>query len=317
MLASDARSGRRRRTSWSRSANEHGGSDNITVVVVDVLVGEDDHPDALGDHAPRGPVRAARSSSPTGPGAGRRPALGSPADRTPWPRAPSWASPESTGTLSGDGPRSWRVLPGQHPGGAGGPGDRALGWLTPAPSRRPRLRPTRAAGSAAAAWGSQRRITLRVVLFILLVAAIPVGAFFAIRWYAYDNWFLSVQDNEIVIQQGHPGGVLWFHPRVVDRTGVTTSQCLPAGWPRSAPACRSPRWRPPRLRRQPRTTSTPSVAEGGRRRHQSSAAPGVTTHHHGVPRHRGDAASSVPPATAATTTTTRIDGDRHRPRPPP
>jgi hypothetical protein len=29
-----------------------------------------------------------------------------------------------------------------------------------------------------------------------------------------------------VIQQGHPGGVLWFHPKVVDRTGTTTSQLL-------------------------------------------------------------------------------------------
>ena len=75
--------------------------------------------------------------------------------------------------------------------------------------------------------GIQRRITFRVILFILLVAGVFVGAYFAIRWYAYDNWYLAVQNNEIVVKQGQPGGVLWFHPRIVDRTRTTTSQLLP------------------------------------------------------------------------------------------
>ena len=34
--------------------------------------------------------------------------------------------------------------------------------------------------------GIPRRITFRVILFILLVAGVPVGAYFAIRWYAYE-----------------------------------------------------------------------------------------------------------------------------------
>ena len=75
--------------------------------------------------------------------------------------------------------------------------------------------------------GIQRRVTLRVVLFILLIAAVPTGAYFAIRWYAYDNWYVAVQNQQIVVKRGHPGGVLWFHPRVVKETGVTTSQLLP------------------------------------------------------------------------------------------
>jgi uncharacterized protein (DUF2236 family) len=33
------------------------------------------------------------------------------------------------------------------------------------------------------------------------------------------------------VKQGQPGGVLWFHPRVVDHTGVTTSQILPSAVP--------------------------------------------------------------------------------------
>jgi hypothetical protein len=76
--------------------------------------------------------------------------------------------------------------------------------------------------------GIQRRITVRVVLFALLVAAVPTGAYFAIRWYAYDNWFLSIKKHEVVVQQGHAGGVLWFQPKIVDRTGTLTSQLLAA-----------------------------------------------------------------------------------------
>jgi len=77
--------------------------------------------------------------------------------------------------------------------------------------------------------GVQRRITLRVILFVLLVAAIPTAAFFAIRWYAYDNWYLSVQHDHVVIVRGHPGGVLWFDPRVVDHTGIPTSDLPSSG----------------------------------------------------------------------------------------
>ena len=75
--------------------------------------------------------------------------------------------------------------------------------------------------------GIPRRITLRVILFVLLLAGIVVAAFFAIRWYAYDNWYPAVQGNNIVIEQGRSGGVLWFKPKVVDHTGVTTSEVLP------------------------------------------------------------------------------------------
>jgi hypothetical protein len=77
--------------------------------------------------------------------------------------------------------------------------------------------------------GVPRRITIRVLLFIVMVAAIPVAAFFAIRWYAYDNWYLALSGKQIVIKQGHPDGVLWFKPRVAEKTGVTTSQVLPPG----------------------------------------------------------------------------------------
>ena len=30
-----------------------------------------------------------------------------------------------------------------------------------------------------------------------------------------------MQGNQVVVKQGQQGGVLWFHPKVVDRTGYT------------------------------------------------------------------------------------------------
>ena len=63
--------------------------------------------------------------------------------------------------------------------------------------------------------------------FVLLVAAVPVAAYFVLRWYAYDNWIVTVQGQQIVVKQGQPGGVLWFHPKVVDRTTHTLNEVLP------------------------------------------------------------------------------------------
>jgi hypothetical protein len=94
----------------------------------------------------------------------------------------------------------------------------------PAPAPIPR---NESRGARRRRLGIPRRITVRVVLFTLLVLAIPVGAFFAVRWYAYDNWFPSVHGSAIVIEQGRSGGVLWFNPKVVNNTGVSTSEVLP------------------------------------------------------------------------------------------
>jgi hypothetical protein len=55
-----------------------------------------------------------------------------------------------------------------------------------------------------------------------------VAAYYVLRWYAYDNWIVTAQGEQIVVQQGQPGGVLWFHPKVVDNTGLTTGQITPS-----------------------------------------------------------------------------------------
>jgi protein phosphatase len=68
---------------------------------------------------------------------------------------------------------------------------------------------------------------LRVLGFVVLLALVVAAAYMVVRWYATDNWYVTVHDSELVIYQGRPGGLLWFHPKVVDRTGVSTSDVLP------------------------------------------------------------------------------------------
>jgi len=204
-------------------ANEHGGSDNITVVVVDVLVGEDSYSGGS-VIAPVGARAGAPLIITHGSAAGS--GGGTPVTDVLAKGAQLGFTGQVT-ALSGVGPRS---------------GEFFLDSTQAVPVARSTVRsvvsspPTIAAtpvhesrGERRRRLGVPRRITPRVILFVVLVAAIPTAAYFAIRWYAYDNWYLSVQRNEIVIKQGHPGGILWFDPRIVDHTHIKTSQLLASG----------------------------------------------------------------------------------------
>ena len=190
-------------------ANEHGGSDNITVVVVDVLVGEDTPADAsvitplgLVPDPPCWSGRPCRRSR-------NRPRTSRP--RTPSPRGPSWASAARPGLCAVTACALAEFFP---DGTQAVPVARATDRSVPSTaSSVPAAPPDETRRQRRRRLGIQRRITFRVVLFILLVAGVFAGAYFAIRWYAYDNWYLAVQNNEIVVKQGQPGGVLWFHPR--------------------------------------------------------------------------------------------------------
>jgi len=154
-----------------RAARSHGGSDNITTVVVDVVVGED------GDASVPAVAAVAadfRTASPE--------AEGAEGDQGEWAQA-------STPDL-------------------------------PAPSRRERRRAKRRERRAAR---GRRLITFRTLLFVILFGAVLAGAFYAVRWYDTNSYFVRVSNNELVIYQGRVGGFLWYHPQQVERTGVTTA----------------------------------------------------------------------------------------------
>jgi PPM family protein phosphatase len=231
-------------------ANEHGGADNITVVIVDVQVGESSvsaskvTPLALG--APAAAVSATTSAAPpaTQPASGNGGSNGLPgaAPNVSQVRAPFTGTAIRSGlraddtlapgaqlsfgdepmTLADSGPRSDEFLLGA---AASVPVARSTARVPPPPVQRVPEKEGR--GARRRRMGVPRRITPRVVGFILLVAAVPVAAYLVLRWYAYDNWVVTVQGNQVVVKQGQQGGVLWFHPKVVDRSGYTMSQISP------------------------------------------------------------------------------------------
>ncbi len=234
-------------------ANEHGGADNITVVVIDVQVGSSGDetaarvtPLGLGLGAAAATMPAADavaeqpvppedvSGSPSGPEPAGSAGLDAPTiaveavhdDETLAPGA-RLSFVDQPVTLAEVGPRSDEFLLGAPT--ASVPVARSTTRVPPPPPvGTDRVPEKESRGARRRRMGIPRRITPRVIGFVLLVAAVPVAAYFVLRWYAYDNWIVTLQGDQIVVKQGQPGGVLWFHPKIVDQTGVTTSQILPA-----------------------------------------------------------------------------------------
>lgn len=163
-----------------RLANEGGGRDNITVVVVDVT---DD-----------GGV--ARDAS--------RALAGHPSGLV---AAPAGVAPAATdGDLAGFS----TALAEQ---GADELDDAAVD-ADPGPGRSRRAR-----WAARRAERLQRtRITWRVLAFLVLLVAVVGGALATIQWYGTSAYFVGFDGDDVVIYQGRPGGILWIDPEVVERT---------------------------------------------------------------------------------------------------
>ncbi|HEY6472034.1 MAG TPA: Stp1/IreP family PP2C-type Ser/Thr phosphatase [Acidimicrobiales bacterium] len=248
------------------SANDHGGADNITVVIVDVQVGEDGA-DTASKFTPIGASTAAITVASAGaaaaasagltnggpPATAARPDEGGAAPEAPAPdsvsdatqrvpvhrtgEVPAYSDSDTLApgarlgfgrdtTTLGEEPRSDEFLLGA---GASVPLSRTSTRvpMTPQPDTSPKRKESESRRDRRHRLGIPRRLTFRVLGFILLVAAVPIAAYFVIRWYAYDNWIVTLHGNDVVIEQGQPGGVLWFHPKVVARPHVTKNDLSP------------------------------------------------------------------------------------------
>ena len=211
-------------------ANAHGGSDNVTVVVVDVLVGEEgDRPspsvgrpgcrcraaDRAADAEP-----AAASTTPPVAAAPPVPARGPPTER----RRP----PCRRLQLAGDAERGW-------PGTCSSPRRRRSASRRsrppstgPAAEREVARPPRETRRERRRRLGIPRRITVRVILFFLLMLAVPAGG---------DRGGPLVLDGQLVRDRSTTatspstraaqGGFLGFEPKLLDLTGVTTTEVLP------------------------------------------------------------------------------------------
>ena len=144
-------------------ANDHGGRDNITVLIVDVV---DD-----------GDLAAAASAA------------------VPDADTFSHDAGPDTATLLAVPDDQAHLQSSNEPTGPDGPtGDATV--------RRPRA------------------ITWRSVLFVVVVLALVGGGLWLANDYATNTYYVAVEDGEVSIFKGRPGGVLWVEPTLEETTGI-------------------------------------------------------------------------------------------------
>ncbi len=208
-------------------ANANGGSDNVTVVVVDILVGEEE--------PPRSSSVARVSLDEAGATRLEEPGPNPPVDR------PAPAGPRTQPPVDEDATTITTVHRGLLPAVASPAADAgeelfvaaapvAIQTISPPEYREPereRLTPVRETRrERRLRLGVPRRITVRVILFFLLILAVPAGAVAVVRWYAMDNWYVAIDHGNLAVYQGRPGGFLGIQPKLLDRTDVTTKEVL-------------------------------------------------------------------------------------------
>jgi serine/threonine protein phosphatase PrpC len=186
-----------------RQARAHGGNDNITVVVVDIV---DDGGRAEVASAELGREKAERT--PAGSSDGARSAKPSSSSRG-WPDEGNGGG----GSGSGGGP------------GGGGSGSGGGGWPATATAVR-----TRTVTSPPAKPDKERPrlVTWRVLLFVSAFLAVLGVVAASITWYGRSAYFVGVSDGQVAIFKGRPGGFLWFEPTLVERKPLTLADVLPA-----------------------------------------------------------------------------------------
>jgi serine/threonine protein phosphatase PrpC len=77
----------------------------------------------------------------------------------------------------------------------------------------------------------ERLLTPRVVLFSLALVGILGGAVGVVGWFVEASYFVGLEKGHVVIYHGRPGGLLWFKPSVVEESRLTTAQLIPPELP--------------------------------------------------------------------------------------
>lgn len=138
----------------------------------------------------------------------------------------------SESARSADEPLPTLELPVQTPGG-----DRPSGFLgpvgpvgaaPPAPQERssvPQQAPT-TKGPVQPVFGRRSRFsppkfTGHAVAGVLVLGALAAAAWFGVNWARTSSHFVGFdEEGEVVIFEGHPDGILWIEPTIVQRTGI-------------------------------------------------------------------------------------------------
>lgn len=72
-----------------------------------------------------------------------------------------------------------------------------------------------------------RRVTWRVVAFVVLLAGVAGVVVGAVWWDARNTYHVSFVGDDVAILQGKPGGVLWFDPVVDQVSPITRDEVFP------------------------------------------------------------------------------------------
>jgi protein phosphatase len=184
------------------AANDNGGADNITAVVVDVVeAGGDSDVPALVDAAP---ARNVAGDPPAAPAA--------PNDDTA-PMARHDSTVVIAAPLAHDKARGLRLPP-----------EPSTGIVTEHEDIvRAELRADRRAQRRArtrTAW----RIT-RWVLPVVLIVGLAIGA---VAWYARNRYYVGLEHARVTVFRGVPGGLLVWDPTIESRTRLTASELTSA-----------------------------------------------------------------------------------------
>ena len=191
-------------------ANQAGGNDNITVVVLDVMVGETASTEGEGTHgagaalwAPDANVTSAAPAASAAPG----------------------TSGASGATMVVSAPETSPAPPTQDspaaPVSANGVGAAVVSRSAPDTDleRRPAPRHEQHPGARI-----PRRITFRVLLFLVVLGGLAYAGYATVRWYVNSSYFVGLNHGQVVIYQGRPGGFVGIKPKIVNRTQMTAGQ---------------------------------------------------------------------------------------------
>ncbi|MGH9304521.1 MAG: protein phosphatase 2C domain-containing protein [Acidimicrobiales bacterium] len=212
----------------------HGGTDNVTVVVVDV-VAEGGYLDAPVELVPAKPVLSDRDMEEAdditqvvpvalAPPAGAQPEVPSAGGSLEPPEAPLPGSPDrrAAGARRRHG-RSMAVVA-KAPVNGGGGGGGELPGATGEHHRAVVLVPERGFRKTT----RDRVLTARTALFVLLLAAVLGGTAGVVVWFNQSSYYVGLAGEHVAIYQGRPGGMLWFKPQLIETVTLRRADLLPA-----------------------------------------------------------------------------------------
>ena len=170
-----------------RLANESGGRDNITVVVVEVV--DDDGRSLAASAALAEETARLKARDGEGGAVDADEADTQPAEEAAAPYVPVFADRKSS-------------LPDASEDFTSDVEDDLFGQLDSAKSRR---------------------FTWRVALFLIALLAVVGVVLGAIVWTGNNTYYVAFDGQKVAIYQGKPGGVLWIEPKLVETTDITKS----------------------------------------------------------------------------------------------